>query len=119
MRNQLLRDTDWAGMAHSLEVRTPLVDSVLLKRIAAVRLPRAGISLKTVLARTPTQPLPESVIRRDKTGFGIPMGHWISRRHSAVAQSAFVHARRWARYLATRYLAGRPPAGDAVLDAFA
>jgi hypothetical protein len=25
MRNQLLRDTDWASMAHSLEVRTPLV----------------------------------------------------------------------------------------------
>ena len=26
MRNQLLRDTDWASMAHSLEVRVPLVD---------------------------------------------------------------------------------------------
>ncbi len=26
MRNQLLRDTDWASMAHSLEVRTPLVE---------------------------------------------------------------------------------------------
>ncbi len=28
MRNQLLRDTDWASMAHALEVRVPLVDSV-------------------------------------------------------------------------------------------
>src|SRR5439155_17221884 len=26
MRNQLLRDSDWAGMAHSLEIRVPLVD---------------------------------------------------------------------------------------------
>src|SRR5262249_10342746 len=26
LRNQLLRDTDWASMAHSLEVRVPLVD---------------------------------------------------------------------------------------------
>ena len=26
MRNQLLRDADWAGMAHSLEIRVPLVD---------------------------------------------------------------------------------------------
>jgi asparagine synthase (glutamine-hydrolysing) len=26
LRNQLLRDSDWAGMAHSLEIRTPLVD---------------------------------------------------------------------------------------------
>ena len=24
MRNQLLRDADWAGMAHSLEIRVPL-----------------------------------------------------------------------------------------------
>ena len=26
LQNRLLRDTDWASMAHSLEVRTPLVD---------------------------------------------------------------------------------------------
>ena len=32
MRNQLLRDTDWASMAHSLEVRVPLVDIKLLGR---------------------------------------------------------------------------------------
>jgi asparagine synthase (glutamine-hydrolysing) len=118
MRNQLLRDTDWASMAHSLEVRTPLVDSVLLKRMAAVRLPHGGIPSKMTLAGTPVQPLPESVIRREKTGFGIPMGNWISRQHSAVAQSPFAHARRWAHYVATSYLTGRPPAGEAVLAAF-
>src|ERR1043166_2494541 len=27
MRNQLLRDTDWASMSHSLEVRVPMVDA--------------------------------------------------------------------------------------------
>ena len=31
MRNQLLRDADWAGMAHSLEIRVPLVDFSLLR----------------------------------------------------------------------------------------
>ena len=30
LRNQLLRDADWASMAHSLEIRAPLVDSRLL-----------------------------------------------------------------------------------------
>ena len=35
MRNQLLRDTDWASMAHSLEVRVPLVDAELLKPCGA------------------------------------------------------------------------------------
>ena len=38
MRNQLLRDTDWASMAHSLEVRTPLVDASLLRQIAPLLL---------------------------------------------------------------------------------
>ena len=35
MRNQLLRDTDWASMAHSLEIRVPLVDAVLLEKSRA------------------------------------------------------------------------------------
>ena len=34
MRNQLLRDADWAGMAHSLEIRVPLVDVNLLSELA-------------------------------------------------------------------------------------
>ena len=34
LRNQLLRDSDWAGMAHSLEIRTPLVDTFFFRRIA-------------------------------------------------------------------------------------
>ena len=34
MRNQLLRDTDWASMAHGLEVRVPFVDVKLLERLA-------------------------------------------------------------------------------------
>src|SRR6185369_1805199 len=29
MRNQLLNDADWAGMAHSLEIRVPFVDVTL------------------------------------------------------------------------------------------
>ena len=32
MRNQLLRDADWAGMAHGVEIRVPLVDETLLER---------------------------------------------------------------------------------------
>src|SRR5215469_14827254 len=36
MRNQLLRDVDWAGMAHSLEIRVPLVDSKLLSTLAPI-----------------------------------------------------------------------------------
>src|SRR5262249_32812985 len=36
MRNQLLRDADWASMAHSLELRVPLVDVWLTEVARAV-----------------------------------------------------------------------------------
>jgi asparagine synthase (glutamine-hydrolysing) len=32
--SRLLRDADWAGMAHSIEIRTPLVDAALTRTIA-------------------------------------------------------------------------------------
>ena len=34
--NQLFRDSDWASMAHSLELRTSLVDIELIKELAPV-----------------------------------------------------------------------------------
>src|SRR5205823_10435015 len=33
LRNQLLRDSDWASMGHSLELRTPWVDAALLEAL--------------------------------------------------------------------------------------
>src|SRR5262249_30151724 len=72
MRNQLLRDTDWAGMAHGVEIRVPLVDVRLLEALAPAlpRLaPRAG---KAALAEAPALPLPAEITAREKTGFGIP-----------------------------------------------
>src|SRR5712691_10845733 len=52
LRNQILRDMDWGSMAHSLEVRVPLVDAHLLKRIAPalVTRPERG---KKILAEAP------------------------------------------------------------------
>ena len=31
MKNQLLRDSDWASMFHGIELRTPFVDAYLLR----------------------------------------------------------------------------------------
>lgn len=79
MRNQLLRDTDWASMAHSLEVRVPLVDPVLLCASAphTLALAAVGVSGKTLLAASPTQPLPQGVIDRPKIGFSTPIARWL------------------------------------------
>ena len=76
MRNQLLRDADWAGMAHSLEIRTPLVDAELFRRLAP-GLGRAGAPDKAAMAATPATPLPAAVLERAKSGFFVPVEDWM------------------------------------------
>jgi asparagine synthase (glutamine-hydrolysing) len=76
LRNQLLRDTDWAGMAHSVEVRTPLVDYTLLRKVAPIMIKKSRPSGKMLLAQAPTLGLPIEIVNRPKTGFGIPIKSW-------------------------------------------
>lgn len=85
MRNQLLRDTDWAGMAHSLEIRVPLVDSVLTEQVVGLAtLGRLGEG-KSVLPQSLTQSLPQPLLARPKTGFTVPIWKWL--RHSEAVDS--------------------------------
>ena len=74
MRNQLLRDTDWSSMAHSLEVRVPFVDFALLKRLAPAI---ASPSPPTKQDLAACARLPKSVVSRKKTGFTTPVRKWI------------------------------------------
>jgi asparagine synthase (glutamine-hydrolysing) len=103
MRNQLLRDTDWASMAHSLEVRVPLVDVKLLRHVALAITKSRSLS-KRVLGNSPRVPLPRKVIERPKTGFGTPIQTWLQRdtrvqqwrRIPVLAADRCAWARRWA-----------------------
>jgi asparagine synthase (glutamine-hydrolysing) len=109
LRNQLLRDSDWASMAHSLELRTPLVDATLLARLAPYVPAFTGGVGKAMLAQSPDQPLPESIINRPKTGFELPMEKWLTQvaDYMTWADSRQLSALRtpWARRWATRVLA--------------
>ena len=71
MRNQLLRDTDWASMAHSVEVRTPFVDAALLRQLAPLLLETGRVGKEVLAAR-----LPDWLRNRSKTGFFVPMREW-------------------------------------------
>jgi asparagine synthase (glutamine-hydrolysing) len=75
MRNQLLRDADWAGMAHSLEIRVPFVDIELLKLLGPAM--ANGSVSKRAMAATPRRALPREVLERQKTGFSIPVRSWL------------------------------------------
>jgi len=89
LRNQLLRDADWAGMAHGVEIRTPLVDSALLKAVAPLACGPTPPPGKAWLAMAPKIPLPAQVLNRPKTGFGIPLADWLG------VSGAEPPSRRW------------------------
>jgi asparagine synthase (glutamine-hydrolysing) len=75
MRNQLLRDADWAGMAHSLEIRVPLIDVQLFSTLAPF-LVSDHCPTKNDLAGVLEKPLPTPVTARPKTGFVTPLREW-------------------------------------------
>jgi asparagine synthase (glutamine-hydrolysing) len=104
MRNQLLRDTDWASMAHSLEVRTPLVDAVLLRKLAGPLTKAPAGNHKQLLAGSPNKALPDEVANRAKSGFTTPIGNWQQhcdgtqawRKIPTLTRDNCPWARRWA-----------------------
>jgi len=103
MRNQLLRDTDWASMAHSLEVRVPLVDLKLFRTVT--RLVQADLApSKQDMAASPICPLPDAVLHRGKTGFSVPVQDWLM---DASTDNSITNTGRglrpWAAYLHSHY----------------
>jgi len=110
LRNQLIRDSDWASMAHSLELRTPLVDVTLLETLGPYVSGFKNGAGKAMLASSPEKSLPEFIINRPKTGFSLPMAQWLS---DATDRSAWDNvpllskpgtpwARRWAKVVVER-----------------
>ena len=76
---RLLRDTDAASMAVSLETRLPLVDSAVLE--AVTRVPDAArfepLGRKRLLRRVGLDRLDPALFERAKRGFELPFGRWI------------------------------------------
>ena len=74
----LLLKADIASMAHSLEVRSPLLDHHVLE--LGVSLPDSlkveGRRGKVALRRAFADALPPAVAGRGKTGFGVPIARW-------------------------------------------
>jgi asparagine synthase (glutamine-hydrolysing) len=80
MRHQLLRDTDWASMAHGLEVRVPFVDFALIESLGpaiASKFPPSKRDLAICSDRVPA-----AIYERAKTGFTTPVRQWIADRES-------------------------------------
>lgn len=98
MRNMLLRDADWAGMAHSLEIRVPFVDIATFRALAP-HLVGVTPPVKRDLVNTPHRRLPDEVVNRPKTGFSIPVQEWIEAHGQVKGQRGL---RSWAKYISTQ-----------------
>lgn len=79
LRNTLLRDADCMSMAHSLEVRVPLVDDIVAE--TALRMPGAwklnGRQRKPMLVAAAGRPLPAEILTQPKRGFEFPWAQWM------------------------------------------
>jgi asparagine synthase (glutamine-hydrolysing) len=100
LRNQLLRDSDWASMHHSVELRTPLVDARLLQNLKPLLTAFPRFPKKALLATSPSKPLPESVRNRAKTGFGIPVYQWMQ---EVIANKQDLKSVAWAKFVASKF----------------
>ena len=98
MRNQLLRDTDWASMAHSLEIRTPFVDLKLLKDVIPWFVKFPDLSKPEITDRIVPR-LPNHILMRPKTGFSIPVREWLLSGQEVPDRGL----RGWSRYIYQKF----------------
>ena len=101
MRHQLLRDTDWTAMAHSLEIRVPFADVVLLQTIAPWLAAYPGLTKSGIAAHVAPQ-LPPSLLNKPKTGFSIPVRDWLMKDRPVQHARGL---RGWAQIVHVDYLA--------------
>jgi asparagine synthase (glutamine-hydrolysing) len=102
----LLPKADIASMAHSLELRSPLLDHRVVE--LGLSLPRSlktrGLTGKIALRRAFAADLPEEVARREKKGFGVPLGRWFRQDLRELAHDVLLADRGWFRTAEIRRL---------------
>jgi asparagine synthase (glutamine-hydrolysing) len=91
---RLLRDTDAASMAVSLEVRVPLLDHSIIEALASLREASrfAPVGKKRLLRELGLQGIEPSIFDRPKSGFVLPLELWCRRRLKDAIDSTFADA---------------------------
>lgn len=79
MANMLLRDTDQMSMAHSLEVRVPFVDRVVIPYVLSLpgKWKIDASRPKPLLVDAVADLLPQEIWQRPKMGFTLPFEQWM------------------------------------------
>ena len=79
MQNQLLKDTDYMSMWHSLEVRVPFLDKELMRLVYSIvpELRYDEVQVKHLLIKAFKDELPAAIWNRPKQGFVFPFETWM------------------------------------------
>ena len=100
LQNQLLKDTDFMSMYHSIEVRVPFLDHKLAEYVS--NLPpeiKLGNKInKPLLVESVRDLLPEEIFTRSKMGFTFPFQKWMRKIDSDFSGG------HWSRFWAKKVL---------------
>ncbi len=79
LEGDILPKVDRASMANSLEVRVPLLNALLLDHVAQLpqNLKLRGLTTKYILRKALDGLVPESIRKRGKKGFNMPVAKWL------------------------------------------
>ena len=95
MRNQLLKDSDWASMANSVEIRVPFVDEKVIDFVLRLNHSQIGAS-KAIMFKMQKPEIVELTKNRKKTGFSTPFHNWFMEKQGIFDPSL----KMWAKYIA-------------------
>jgi asparagine synthase (glutamine-hydrolysing) len=77
--DDILTKVDRASMAHSLEVRVPLLDHIFMEKVATIpsKLKLRHKTGKYIFKKALEPYLPPEILYRGKMGFSIPLSQWL------------------------------------------
>lgn len=89
-----LNYTDKMGMAPGVEVRVPLLDLELVRLAGALpgQIKQKGREGKWIFKKAMEPYLPHDIIYRPKTGFGVPLRHWLQGRLKPMVDEVLSYA---------------------------
>jgi asparagine synthase (glutamine-hydrolysing) len=79
MQNQLLKDSDFMSMWHSVELRVPFLDKDLMKFIFSIdeKIKFKNNIPKFLLKESFNDIVPSEIVKRPKMGFTFPFQEWM------------------------------------------
>jgi len=97
LQNTLLRDSDAMSMAHSLEVRLPFLDQMLVSYMFCVpgEYKVANGFPKPLLVKALQGELPDEIVHRCKRGFTFPFEHWLRGELRYEMERVLVKSEGW------------------------